>query len=61
MLRAFLLSLCLIAIAVADPKPVKRIEPAYPIAAGQTGVHGEVTMTGMVKADGTVGDMRIVS
>lgn len=48
------------AVAPLPPVVVKEVKPVYPAAALADGVSGTVTLECVVKADGTVGDVRVV-
>jgi len=45
---------------VKSPELLKQVAPVYPAAAKAAGVEGDVELEAIVKADGTVGDIRVV-
>jgi len=45
---------------LTNPTLVKQVQPVYPAAAKAAGVEGDVELEAIVKADGTVGDIRVV-
>ncbi len=44
---------------VTEPKVVKEVKPQYTQAAKKAKVQGQVDVAAVVKADGTVGDVRV--
>jgi TonB family protein len=45
---------------ITYPVLVKNVAPVYPAAAKTAGLEGDVELEAIVKADGTIGDVRVI-
>jgi TonB family protein len=47
--------------ALTPPEALRKVDPAYPLELMRTQVQGKVTLYAVIRSDGSVGDVRVLS